>query len=82
MIHPRTRILAVMCNLKCTITFLCDTGTRLVVTLLHYLKRTGKRYGVVSLCIGTGMGAAAVYENPHYSKDDIPNSKSFQLSKL
>jgi hypothetical protein len=53
-----------------------------VVTLLHYLKRTGKRYGVVSLCIGTGMGAAAVYENPHYLKDNIPTTKSFQLSKL
>jgi hypothetical protein len=64
-----------------TTTFLC-TGTRLVVTLLHYLKRTGKRYGVVSLCIGTGMGAAAVFENPHYLKDNIPNTKSFQLSKL
>ena len=37
------------------------------MTLLHYLKRTGKRYGVVSLCMGTGMGAAAVYENPYYS---------------
>jgi hypothetical protein len=33
--------------------------------MIHYLLRTGKRYGVVSLCIGTGMGAAAVVENPH-----------------
>ena len=30
--------------------------------LLHELRRTGKRYGVVSMCIGTGMGAAAVFE--------------------
>jgi acetyl-CoA acyltransferase 1 len=39
------------------------TGARQVATLLHYLRRTGKRYGVVSMCIGTGMGAAAVFEN-------------------
>uniref|UniRef100_A0A8C2MA81 3-ketoacyl-CoA thiolase, peroxisomal n=1 Tax=Cricetulus griseus TaxID=10029 RepID=A0A8C2MA81_CRIGR len=36
-----------------------------VVTLLNELKRRGKRaYGVVSMCIGTGMGAAAVFEYP------------------
>ncbi|XP_029444232.1 3-ketoacyl-CoA thiolase, peroxisomal [Rhinatrema bivittatum] len=41
------------------------TGTRQVVTLLNELKRRGKRaYGVVSMCIGTGMGAAAVFEYP------------------
>ncbi|NWI12620.1 THIKB thiolase, partial [Crypturellus soui] len=41
------------------------TGTRQVVTLLHELKRRGKRaYGVVSMCMGTGMGAAAVFEYP------------------
>lgn len=40
------------------------------MTLLHGMKRTGKRYGVVSLCMGTGMGAAAVYENPDYFTED------------
>ncbi|XP_063777870.1 3-ketoacyl-CoA thiolase, peroxisomal isoform X2 [Pseudophryne corroboree] len=41
------------------------TGTRQTVTLLNELKRRGKRgLGVVSMCIGTGMGAAAVYEYP------------------
>ncbi|XP_053116259.1 3-ketoacyl-CoA thiolase, peroxisomal isoform X1 [Hemicordylus capensis] len=41
------------------------TGARQVVTLLHELQRRGKRgYGVVSMCIGTGMGAAAVFEYP------------------
>lgn len=39
------------------------TGTRQVATLLPELKRQGKRLGVVSMCIGTGMGAAAVIEN-------------------
>ncbi|NXG70578.1 THIKB thiolase, partial [Baryphthengus martii] len=41
------------------------TGARQVVTLLNELKRRRKRaYGVVSMCIGTGMGAAAVFEYP------------------
>jgi len=38
------------------------TGARQIATLIHQLRRTGKRYGVVSMCIGTGMGAAAVFE--------------------
>ncbi|XP_072315911.1 3-ketoacyl-CoA thiolase A, peroxisomal-like isoform X2 [Eucyclogobius newberryi] len=41
------------------------TGARQVVTLLHELRRRNKRaFGVVSMCIGTGMGAAAVFEYP------------------
>ncbi|XP_041789137.1 3-ketoacyl-CoA thiolase, peroxisomal [Chelmon rostratus] len=41
------------------------TGARQVVTLLNELRRRGKRaFGVVSMCIGTGMGAAAVFEYP------------------
>jgi len=38
------------------------TGARQVATLLHGLHRTGKKVGVVSMCIGTGMGMAAVFE--------------------
>jgi len=38
------------------------TGSRQVATLLHELKRTGKKIGVTSMCIGTGMGMAAVFE--------------------
>jgi acetyl-CoA acyltransferase 1 len=38
------------------------TGARQIATLLHEMKRTKKRFGVVSMCIGTGMGAAAVIE--------------------
>jgi len=38
------------------------TGSRQVATLLHQLRRKGKRYGVVTMCIGTGMGAAGVFE--------------------
>jgi acetyl-CoA acyltransferase 1 len=37
------------------------TGARQVSTLLTELKRTGKKVGVTSMCIGTGMGMAAVW---------------------
>lgn len=40
----------------------CGTGARTTVSLLHEMQRRKARYGVVSMCIGTGMGAAAVYE--------------------
>lgn len=41
------------------------TGARQIATLLHEMKRRGNRgYGVVSMCIGTGMGAAGVFEFP------------------
>jgi acetyl-CoA acyltransferase 1 len=39
------------------------TGARQIATLIPELKRTNKRFGVVSMCIGTGMGAAALIEN-------------------
>lgn len=38
------------------------TGARQVSTLITQLKRTDTRLGVISMCIGTGMGAAAVLE--------------------
>ncbi|KAM7202472.1 hypothetical protein V8F33_002692 [Rhypophila sp. PSN 637] len=37
------------------------TGARQVSTLLYELKRTGKQIGVTSMCVGTGMGMAAVW---------------------
>jgi acetyl-CoA acyltransferase 1 len=36
------------------------TGARQLTTLLHHLKRTGQTVGVVSMCIGTGMGKSAL----------------------
>lgn len=39
------------------------TGARQVATLMHELRRTNKKIGVVSMCIGTGMGMAAVFEH-------------------
>jgi acetyl-CoA acyltransferase len=44
------------------------TGAKLTATLVHEMRRRGVRYGVVSMCIGGGMGAAAVFENPDYTK--------------
>lgn len=38
------------------------TGSRQIATLLPELVRQNKKYGVVSMCIGTGMGAAALIE--------------------
>jgi acetyl-CoA acyltransferase len=38
------------------------TGTIRTATLVHGLKRTGGKYGMISMCIGTGMGAAGVFE--------------------
>ena len=40
------------------------SGTRLLVTAAHYLQANNKRYAAISLCVGTGMGAAAIIENP------------------
>lgn len=39
------------------------TGAKLTSTLLHELARRGGRYGICTMCIGGGMGAAAVIEN-------------------
>jgi acetyl-CoA acyltransferase len=44
-----------------------NSGARLTTTLVHEMKRRNARYGVVSMCIGFGMGAAAVFERePNY----------------
>ena len=40
------------------------TGAKLTATLLHEMGRRDARYGVVSMCIGGGMGAAALFERP------------------
>ena len=42
---------------------LAATGTRLVLTLSHELKRRGGRYGVATACIGGGQGIAVVLES-------------------
>ncbi len=39
------------------------TGTRLVLTLMYQLRRSKKRYGIASACIGGGQGIAILIEN-------------------
>jgi acetyl-CoA C-acetyltransferase len=39
------------------------SGTRILVTLLHEMKRRGSKYGLATLCIGGGQGCALVVEN-------------------
>jgi 3-oxoadipyl-CoA thiolase len=38
------------------------SGARLVVTLLHELRRRGGRYGLATLCVGVGQGQAVIFE--------------------
>ena len=39
-----------------------SSGSRIVISMLGHLERTGGRYGIASLCIGVGQGAAMVIE--------------------
>ncbi|MCS6981219.1 MAG: acetyl-CoA C-acyltransferase, partial [Flavobacteriales bacterium] len=38
------------------------TGAKLTVQVLAELKRIGGRYGMVTMCVGTGQGAAGIFE--------------------
>jgi acetyl-CoA acyltransferase len=38
------------------------TGSKLTATLLYELRRRGARYGMVTMCVGGGMGAAGIFE--------------------
>jgi 3-oxoadipyl-CoA thiolase len=40
------------------------SGARLVVTLVHELRRRGARYGLATLCVGVGQGQAALFKAP------------------
>ena len=39
------------------------TGAVRIATLMHGLRRRGQKYGMVTMCIGTGMGAAGIFES-------------------
>ncbi|RHZ74116.1 hypothetical protein Glove_227g164 [Diversispora epigaea] len=54
-VNPKGGAIAIGHPLGCT-------GARQVSTLLYELKRTNKKLGVISMCIGSGMGMAAVFE--------------------
>ena len=38
------------------------TGAKLTATILHEMRRRKARYGLVSMCVGGGMGAAGIFE--------------------
>ncbi len=39
------------------------SGAKLTATLLHEMQRRGTRYGMVTMCVGGGMGAAGIFEH-------------------
>ena len=39
------------------------SGARISTTLLHEMKRRGAKYGLATMCVGVGQGAAVIYEN-------------------
>ena len=39
------------------------TGTKLTASLISEMKRRGARYGLVTMCVGGGQGAAGIFEN-------------------
>ena len=43
------------------------SGVRISTTLLHEMSRRNAKYGLATMCVGVGQGAAVIYEN-------IPNS--------
>ena len=61
-LNPKGGAIALGHPLGCTGIVLNNLGARQIATLLPELSRTGTKKGVVSMCIGTGMGAAALIE--------------------
>jgi len=39
------------------------TGAKLTASIIRELKRRNARYGLVTMCVGGGMGAAGIFEN-------------------
>jgi acetyl-CoA acyltransferase len=39
------------------------TGTKLTIELAHEMRRRGSKYGMVTMCVGGGMGAAGIFAN-------------------
>lgn len=42
------------------------SGVRISATLIHEMKRRNVKYGLATMCIGVGQGAAIIYENPSH----------------
>jgi len=39
------------------------SGARITTTLLHEMQRRNSRYGLATMCVGVGQGAAIIFEN-------------------
>lgn len=57
------------------------TGARMMVTLLHELRRRGGGLGLETMCIGGGQGMAAVFEVPTSAADGDPHSRNLYARK-
>jgi len=44
------------------------TGAKLSTQIIYHMMDNNLKYGIVSMCIGGGMGAAGLFENPQYKK--------------
>ena len=44
------------------------SGARILLTAARQLKITGKRYALVTMCIGVGQGYATIIENEEFEK--------------
>ena len=42
------------------------TGAKLTATIIREMKRRNAKYGLVTMCVGGGMGAAGIFENLNY----------------
>ena len=42
------------------------SGVRISTTLLHEMKRRNAKYGLATMCVGVGQGAAIIYENVYF----------------
>jgi acetyl-CoA acyltransferase len=51
------------------------TGAKLTATILHEMRRRAARYGLVTMCVGGGMGAAALFERGELRNATTPNSQ-------
>lgn len=47
------------------------TGTRLITTLIHELRRENLHYGLLAICAGGGMGTAMILEIPEKEKNNV-----------
>ncbi len=82
-LNPKGGAIALGHPLGCTGNiFIWFLGSRQIATLLPELLRQNKKLGVVSMCIGTGMGAAALIEREwaHFWSTNLHEKQWFWIS--